>query len=177
MRVAYAFPQEKSKKNYGRLLNFFSLLVHVFSFRERNSTWALTRAKANIIRWYPVVGLLDYMEESLNALVTEFPYFFKGAVRIYDQFRKYLCQIFTVYVCAWRFSIDFYSSSHLCCVYSYVSRTFLGPKRTYPSTSSVALKLRIKDATLRKILAQEVEFYQWLKSRLFNKTFNNGWTI
>lgn len=63
----------------------FSLL-----FRERNDTWALARAKANVVRWYPVVGVLDYMEESLNALALEFPYFFKGAARIYEQFRECL---------------------------------------------------------------------------------------
>lgn len=60
-----------------------------FFFRERNNTWALARAKANVVRWYPVVGILDYMEESLNAFALEFPYFFKGAARIYEQFRKY----------------------------------------------------------------------------------------
>ncbi|GAB1864012.1 Uronyl 2-sulfotransferase [Camponotus japonicus] len=99
---------------------------------ERNNTWALERAKANVIRWYPVVGILDYMEESLNALAIEFPYFFNGAINIYNQFRS---------------------------------------KETLPTL--VTLKLRIKDASLRRVLAQEVEFYQWLKSRLLNKTFNN----
>ncbi|KAM0732721.1 Uronyl 2-sulfotransferase [Formica fusca] len=99
---------------------------------ERNNTWALERAKVNVIRWYPVVGILDYMEESLNALAVEFPYFFNGAINIYNQFRS---------------------------------------KENLPT--SVTLKLRIKDASLRKVLAQEVEFYQWLKSRLLNRTFNN----
>ncbi|XP_011700932.1 PREDICTED: uronyl 2-sulfotransferase-like [Wasmannia auropunctata] len=98
---------------------------------EQNYTWAMERAKANVIRWYPVVGVLDYMEESLNALAVEFPYFFKGAIRVYDHFR---------------------------------------PKEKHPAIS----RLRVKDAALRKGLAQEVEFYQWLKSRLLNKTFNNG---
>ncbi|KAL6442988.1 hypothetical protein ACFW04_002766 [Cataglyphis niger] len=99
---------------------------------ERNNTWALERAKVNVIRWYPVVGILDYMEESLNALAVEFPYFFNGAINIYNQFRS---------------------------------------KENLPT--SLSLKLRIKDASLRNVLAQEVEFYQWLKSRLLNKTFNN----
>ncbi|KAL6261751.1 hypothetical protein P5V15_006840 [Pogonomyrmex californicus] len=101
---------------------------------EQNNTWAMERAKANVIRWYPVVGILDYMEESLNALTVEFPYFFKGATRIYDHFR---------------------------------------PKErdwSIPSTKS-----RFKDAVLNKVLAQEIEFYQWLKSRLFDQVFNNSW--
>ncbi|XP_072767007.1 uronyl 2-sulfotransferase [Anoplolepis gracilipes] len=98
---------------------------------ERNSTWALEHAKANVIRWYPVVGILDYIEESLNALAVEFPYFFNGAINVYNQFRSKE-NLFTL----------------------------------------VTLK-QVKDASLRKVLAQEVEFYQWLKSRLLNKTFNN----
>jgi len=64
------------------------MLCMCFS-RKQNNTWAMERAKANVIRWYPVVGILDYMEESLNALAIEFPYFFKGAIRVYDYFRKY----------------------------------------------------------------------------------------
>ncbi|TGZ51151.1 uronyl 2-sulfotransferase [Temnothorax longispinosus] len=102
---------------------------------EQNNTWATERAKANVIRWYPVVGILDYMEESLNALAAEFPYFFKGAIRVYDHFR---------------------------------------PKEKHPSIFSATLKLRVKDVALRKVLAQEVDFYQWLKSRLLDKDFSNG---
>lgn len=88
------------------------LCTHVFSFREQNNTWALARAKANVIRWYPIVGLLDYMEESLNALAIEFPYFFKGAIHIYNQFRKYyFYQVYCPYIYhiyhAYQFSIIF----------------------------------------------------------------------
>lgn len=64
-------------------------MLHTFSSRKRNNRWALERAKTNVIRWYPVVGILDYIEESLNALAVEFPYFFKGAIHIYNQLRKY----------------------------------------------------------------------------------------
>ncbi|EZA60181.1 hypothetical protein DMN91_010126 [Ooceraea biroi] len=102
---------------------------------ERNNTWALEQAKSNVIRWYPVVGILDYLEESLIAFAAEFPYFFKGATRIYEQFR---------------------------------------PKEKHLPASSLTLKLQIKDASLRRALVQEVEFYQWLKSRLLDKVFNSG---
>lgn len=71
----------------------------LFLSRERNNTWALERAKVNVIRWYPVVGILDYMEESLNAFAVEFPYFFNGAINIYNQFRKYLCKYFCCIYC------------------------------------------------------------------------------
>ena len=64
-------------------------MLRIFFPREQNKTWAMERAKTNVIRWYPVVGILDYMEESLNALADEFPYFFKDAIRVYNHFRKY----------------------------------------------------------------------------------------
>lgn len=73
-------------------------MLYMLLSRERNNTWALERAKANVIRWYPVVGILDYMEESLNALAVEFPYFFNGAINVYNQFRKYCVNIFAVSV-------------------------------------------------------------------------------
>ncbi|XP_078032484.1 uronyl 2-sulfotransferase [Augochlora pura] len=50
-----------------------------------NNKWALQRAKANIIEWYPVVGILDCMEQSINVLEQKFPYFFRGARQIYKQ--------------------------------------------------------------------------------------------
>lgn len=65
-------------------------LIHFLSIRKRNNKWALQRAKANVVRWYPVVGLLDYMEETLHVLQKEFPYFFTGSLRIYNKLRKYL---------------------------------------------------------------------------------------
>lgn len=63
---------------------------------EINNKWALQRAKANIAEWYPVVGILDYMEQSLSALEHKFPYFFRGARQIYRKIRpnkKYFSDI------------------------------------------------------------------------------------
>ncbi|XP_053976276.1 uronyl 2-sulfotransferase-like isoform X1 [Hylaeus volcanicus] len=59
---------------------------------ETNNKWALQRAKANIVEWYPVVGILDCMEQSINLLEHKFPYFFRGARQIYRKIRpkKYL---------------------------------------------------------------------------------------
>ncbi|XP_060824190.1 uronyl 2-sulfotransferase-like isoform X1 [Bombus pascuorum] len=48
-----------------------------------NNKWALERAKANIVEWYPVVGILNYMEQSIDVLEYKFPYFFRGAKRSY----------------------------------------------------------------------------------------------
>ncbi|XP_043259976.1 uronyl 2-sulfotransferase-like [Colletes gigas] len=63
---------------------------------EINNKWALQRAKANIIEWYPVVGILDCMEQSINLLEHKFPFFFRGARQIYRKIRpkqKYLSQM------------------------------------------------------------------------------------
>ncbi|XP_008216617.1 heparan sulfate 2-O-sulfotransferase 1 isoform X3 [Nasonia vitripennis] len=54
---------------------------------ERNNEWALEQAKANVLRWYPIVGVLDLMDETLNSLERAFPYFFEGASLIYDKLR------------------------------------------------------------------------------------------
>lgn len=70
------------------------IYIFFLSIRKRNNKWALQRAKANVVRWYPVVGLLDYMEETLNVLQKEFPYFFTGSLRIYNKLRKYLVSFF-----------------------------------------------------------------------------------
>lgn len=56
--------------------------------REINNKWALERAKVNIAEWYPVVGILDCMEQSINLLEHKFPYFFRGARQIYRKIRK-----------------------------------------------------------------------------------------
>ncbi|XP_076645982.1 heparan sulfate 2-O-sulfotransferase 1 isoform X2 [Halictus rubicundus] len=61
-----------------------------------NNKWALQRAKANIIEWYPVVGILDCMEQSINVLEQKFPYFFRGAKEMYKKIRpkkKYVSDI------------------------------------------------------------------------------------
>ncbi|XP_076388701.1 uronyl 2-sulfotransferase isoform X2 [Megachile rotundata] len=54
---------------------------------EINNKWALQRAKANIVEWYPVIGILDCMEQSIDVLEYKFPYFFRGARQIYKKIR------------------------------------------------------------------------------------------
>lgn len=52
---------------------------------EVNNKWALERAKTNIVEYYPVVAVLEYMERSIDVLEYKFPYFFRGAK---DSYRK-----------------------------------------------------------------------------------------
>ncbi|CAL7950751.1 unnamed protein product [Xylocopa violacea] len=54
---------------------------------EVNNKWALRRAKANVVESYRVVGLLDFMEQSIDVLERTFPYFFRGAKHIYQEIR------------------------------------------------------------------------------------------
>jgi len=146
-------------------------LTLVFSSRERNNTWALERAKANVVRWYPVVGILDYMEESLIAFAAEFPYFFKGATRIYEQFRAHFFLSFRLIHQPNLRHVHYNLASRRC----NVCFSCIGPKDKHPRpASSLTLKLRIEDASSRRALVQEVEFYEWLKSRLLDQIFNSG---
>ncbi|XP_043269734.1 uncharacterized protein [Venturia canescens] len=54
---------------------------------KRNNKWALKRAMDNVSRWYRVVGILDHIDLTLEALKREFPYFFNGAMRLYKEIR------------------------------------------------------------------------------------------
>lgn len=62
--------------------------------------------------------------------------------------------------------------------YYYIYFSCIGPKEKYLFTSSITLNpLVIENVLLRKVLAQEVEFYEWLKFRLLNRSLHNGWIV
>jgi hypothetical protein len=50
----------------------------------------LQQAKANVLKWYPIVGILDQMDETVMNLEGTFPYFFEGASLMYEKIRKYI---------------------------------------------------------------------------------------
>ncbi|KAK0175243.1 hypothetical protein PV327_009007 [Microctonus hyperodae] len=52
---------------------------------KKNSRWALNRAKENVEKWYHVVGILEHMEDTLDKLENNFPYFFRGAKNEYKK--------------------------------------------------------------------------------------------
>lgn len=62
-----------------------------------NSRWALSRAKQNVERYYPVVGLLEYLNETVLVLENRLPMFFKGAIELYTNkisgkiLKQYMC--------------------------------------------------------------------------------------
>ena len=52
---------------------------------EYGSERALSRALANIDRWYPVVGISEHMELSLSVFERKLPQFFDGAVDLFTE--------------------------------------------------------------------------------------------
>ncbi|KAJ8967668.1 hypothetical protein NQ314_002706 [Rhamnusium bicolor] len=53
--------------------------------RLLNNEWALQTAKNNVERYYPVVGVLEELNATLEILEHNIPYFFKGAQRVYHR--------------------------------------------------------------------------------------------
>ncbi|CAD6208847.1 GSCOCG00010676001-RA-CDS [Cotesia congregata] len=72
--------ENKSEENYQSGISYFCgqdsrcLVIN---------KWALEQAKKNVLLWYPVVGILELMEETLKVLTNQFGYFFNGAIDIY----------------------------------------------------------------------------------------------
>ena len=61
-----------------------------FICSERNNEWALKQAKANVLKWYSTIGVLDCIEETISNLEKTFPHFFDGASYMYKKVRKYI---------------------------------------------------------------------------------------
>ncbi|CAH1100704.1 unnamed protein product [Psylliodes chrysocephalus] len=55
-----------------------------------NNDWALDQAKNNVIKYFPVVGVLEELNATLEILEDKIPYFFKGARRVYEKDLLYL---------------------------------------------------------------------------------------
>ncbi len=48
------------------------------------SEWALQKAKDNVDRWYPVVGVLEDLEDTIAVLEHKIPSYFKGFTKFYN---------------------------------------------------------------------------------------------
>lgn len=59
------------------------LIEKKFYCRILNNEWALQRAKNNVERYYPVVGVLEELNSTLRILESKLPYFFKGIQKVY----------------------------------------------------------------------------------------------
>ncbi|CAH1153867.1 unnamed protein product [Phaedon cochleariae] len=51
-----------------------------------NNDWALQTARSNVEKYYPVVGILEELNATLEILETKIPYFFKGAQKTYEKY-------------------------------------------------------------------------------------------
>ena len=50
---------------------------------------ALQRAKANIVQWFPIVGVLEFVQETVTALEHNFPEFFSGLNSNWQERRRF----------------------------------------------------------------------------------------
>ncbi|XP_074028425.1 uronyl 2-sulfotransferase homolog pip isoform X2 [Leptinotarsa decemlineata] len=92
-----------------------------------NSTWALQIAKNNVVRYFPVVGVLEEMNATLKILENKIPYFFKGATKVYEN------DLLNI------------------------------PKYGKPKISMIVRR------KLEESLVDEIDFYNWIKARLFKQ--------
>lgn len=73
--------REHAKCGHGPNTIFF--LVVFFSFRKPGNSWALERAKYNLVNHYLLVGVTEEMLDFINLLEATLPRFFKGATEYY----------------------------------------------------------------------------------------------
>lgn len=68
-----------------------------------NDKWALNQAKENVEHYYPVVGVLEELNSTLEVLESKLPYFFKGVLNLYyrDILGTIFSQGFVVHVDVW----------------------------------------------------------------------------
>jgi dermatan/chondrotin sulfate uronyl 2-O-sulfotransferase UST len=123
--------QEKTNCS-GAKINPHHLTVPYFCGHDpkclRNNQWALQTAKNNVEKYYPVVGVLEELNATLEVLEHEIPYYFKGVENMYK-----------------KKMID----------------TFNRKKSKQPQATT--------RKRLKRILAKEYDFYNWVKRRLFKQ--------
>lgn len=56
---------------------------HEFQCMKLNNEYALNKAKGVVDRYYPVVGLLEYANETIHVIENKLPMFFRKATNIY----------------------------------------------------------------------------------------------
>ncbi|KAL3268315.1 hypothetical protein HHI36_007433 [Cryptolaemus montrouzieri] len=80
--------QMRKKCNIGDDINDFNIPYFCGQdpiCRTGNSEGALQMAKNNVEKFYPVVGILEELNKTLVNLENRIPYFFKGALEIYEK--------------------------------------------------------------------------------------------
>lgn len=96
-------------------------------------------------KYYPVVGILEELNVTLEILEHKIPYFFKGVQDVYK--KQLLSKCFSYVFDWWRFS--------------FISEVY--KKKKKPKIMEVVQK------KLKETLVKEYEFYEWIKSRLFRQ--------
>ncbi|XP_028133601.1 heparan sulfate 2-O-sulfotransferase pipe-like isoform X1 [Diabrotica virgifera virgifera] len=93
-----------------------------------NNDWALQRAKQNVAKYYPVVGVLEELNATLEVFENTIPYFFKGVQKLYQ-------------------------------------KEFLHLQNNRKKADVPKMVIQ----QLEDTLINEIEFYEWIKSRLFRQ--------
>ncbi|XP_057653936.1 uronyl 2-sulfotransferase-like [Diorhabda carinulata] len=101
---------------------------HDYRCLNLDNNWALQRAKDNVVKYFPVVGVLEEFNVTLEILEHKIPYFFKGIQKLYQN--DYL---------------------HL----QNNRKKLIAPK--------------LVRQKLAAVLVNELDFYLWIKSRLFQQ--------
>ena len=101
--------------------------------------------------WYPVVGVLEELRDTLRAVEEAMPTFFRGVVKLYDDSLK------SSYMQTLYFNKVFFADVALY-VYPPASRKNHGIKHKELSLLS--------RATLLRNLTLETEFFEWARQRL-----------
>ncbi|CAH1960899.1 unnamed protein product [Acanthoscelides obtectus] len=73
----------KNGKTYDLSIPYFC--GHHKECMELNNDWALQTAKSNVEKYYSVVGVLEKLNDTMDVMEREIPYFFKGAKKMYGQ--------------------------------------------------------------------------------------------
>lgn len=115
-----------------------------------NNKWAFEQAKSNVEKYYPVVGVLEEVNTTLEVFESKLPYFFKGIQKLYyrDLLRNYL------------FANKLY---HIINVLHLFLEQFHSQNKNKPVISDKARSY------FQEILIKEYEFYEWIRSRLFGQ--------
>lgn len=111
-----------------------------------NDDWALQTAKNNCERYYPVVGVLEEFNATLDALEQRLPLYFKSAKKLYH-----------------RDLLGMFSKQKAKVKHVFFSENYKkGKKKQLIITEDIR-------SYLKTVLVKEYEFYDWVKMRLFQQ--------
>lgn len=122
--------------------------------RILNDKWAIQRAKENVDKYFPVVGILEELNSTLAVLEAKIPMFFKGVQHMYyrELLGKYRPRGFRARPKSRVTELGVFAEPHR------------NANRMRPKTTSAFVRSHLK-----KQLKTEYDFYYWLKARIMEQ--------